>query len=184
MARTNGRQASLGDNLRTRRKQLGLIMQDVAKATGLSVGFISQIERDIAEPSLSSLTAIAHVLGVEPGDFLGSAEAKARWDSLDWSFPDTSRVLTRDFPGSRLHAAMRRQEAGTQTDMTQPAAELLIMVLDGAITIHTGGEVHSLRQGESLHLHADQAYRMNNPGDQAAVILECRVAPASPRAVA
>ncbi|MEM7319920.1 MAG: helix-turn-helix domain-containing protein, partial [Pseudomonadota bacterium] len=43
----------LGQSIRLRRKELGLTMQTVADAAGLSVGFISQVERGLTSPSLA-----------------------------------------------------------------------------------------------------------------------------------
>ncbi|WVP64049.1 helix-turn-helix transcriptional regulator [[Clostridium] symbiosum] len=49
----------LGTNIREYRKKLGLTMKDLAESTGLSIGYISQVEREEVEPSLSSLRKIA-----------------------------------------------------------------------------------------------------------------------------
>ena len=43
--------APLGKRLRDRRQQLGLTLKQVADGAGLSVGFISQIERGLNAPS-------------------------------------------------------------------------------------------------------------------------------------
>ena len=50
----------MADNkIRKYRKKLNLTIKDLAERTGLSIGYISQLERDEAEPSLSSLRKIA-----------------------------------------------------------------------------------------------------------------------------
>ena len=44
----------MADNkIRKYRKKLNLTIKDLAERTGLSIGYISQLERDEAEPSLS-----------------------------------------------------------------------------------------------------------------------------------
>ena len=50
MATDLGSDMSLGRKLRRRRKQTGKTMQSVADEAGLSVGFISQVERDLSSP--------------------------------------------------------------------------------------------------------------------------------------
>jgi len=62
--------SDLGEALRTRRKELGLTMQIVADSAGLSVGFISQVERGITAPSLASLVSLAEVLKTDISSFL------------------------------------------------------------------------------------------------------------------
>ena len=60
----------LGTRLRDRRQALGLTLKEVGDQAGLSVGFISQIERGITIPSLTSLINVCRVLKSEVGDFL------------------------------------------------------------------------------------------------------------------
>ena len=64
---------SLGEKLRQRRKELRLTLSDVANGAGLSVGFISQVERNITAPSLGSLATIASVLDFPINAFLDGA---------------------------------------------------------------------------------------------------------------
>ena len=56
----------LGQAVRGRRNQLGLTLSQVAKRSGLSVPFLSQVETSFAAPSLTSLFAIARVLDTTP----------------------------------------------------------------------------------------------------------------------
>jgi transcriptional regulator with XRE-family HTH domain len=61
---------ALGARLRARRLELGLTLKEVGDHAGLSVGFISQIERGITTPSLSSLVGVSRVLKMHVSDFL------------------------------------------------------------------------------------------------------------------
>ena len=60
----------VGLKIRDARKQRRLTLQRVAEATGLSIGFLSQVERDITTPSLSSLVTIAKALDLPVSSFL------------------------------------------------------------------------------------------------------------------
>lgn len=64
----------LGDAVRSRRKALGLTLNDVAERSGLSVPFLSQIETSFAAPSLTSLFAVARVLETTPERLLAGPE--------------------------------------------------------------------------------------------------------------
>ena len=46
---------SLGRDLRALRKARGLTLTEVAEQIGCSVGWLSQVERDLSEPSMSDL---------------------------------------------------------------------------------------------------------------------------------
>lgn len=55
---------SLGADLRALRKSRGLTLQEMADAVGRSVGWVSQVERDLSEPSITDLRHIAMTLDV------------------------------------------------------------------------------------------------------------------------
>ena len=57
-----------GQRLRTARETARMTLQDVASATGVTKGYLSQIERDLSSPSLSTLWRLCKVLGITIGD--------------------------------------------------------------------------------------------------------------------
>ncbi len=54
----------MGARVRALRRERGLTIEQIAAATGLTKGFISQLERDSTSPSLSSIARICDALGV------------------------------------------------------------------------------------------------------------------------
>ena len=54
----------IGEKIRRKRNELGMSMKMLAEKTGLTSGFISQVERELAEPSITSLRKIAEALDV------------------------------------------------------------------------------------------------------------------------
>lgn len=61
----------LGANLRKLRKQKGLSLQNLAQASGVSVGMISQVERGIANPSMRLLTSLRRALNISMQELFG-----------------------------------------------------------------------------------------------------------------
>lgn len=53
-----------GKRLQTLRRQAGLTQEQLAEATGISVDFISLVERGINAPSFDNLEKLAKALGV------------------------------------------------------------------------------------------------------------------------
>lgn len=64
-----------GAEIRALRKARQLGLTALAERTGLSVGYLSQIERNLATPSVKALTAIAAALGVTVGWFFSGGHA-------------------------------------------------------------------------------------------------------------
>ena len=56
---------SIGRRLRSTRRERGMTLQQVARGSGLTAAFISQLERGDTSASISSLVKIAAALGVE-----------------------------------------------------------------------------------------------------------------------
>lgn len=65
-------QRKIGERIREGRKSKSLTLAQLADRTGLSVGFLSQIELGKNSASVDTLYRIATALGVQPGDFFRS----------------------------------------------------------------------------------------------------------------
>jgi transcriptional regulator with XRE-family HTH domain len=66
---------TLGADMRALRKARSLTLSDLAERLGRSVGWLSQVERDLSEPSISDLRQIAEALGVPMSLLFGHASA-------------------------------------------------------------------------------------------------------------
>jgi transcriptional regulator with XRE-family HTH domain len=60
---------NLGKKLRERRREQLITLKQLSERTKLSVGFLSEIERGLAQPSMSSLKKIAQTLGLSLFNF-------------------------------------------------------------------------------------------------------------------
>lgn len=66
-------QSILAENLLRLRGELGMSQRDLAAASGVRQALVSDIELGRANPTLSSLDAIADALGIELGHLFRSA---------------------------------------------------------------------------------------------------------------
>ena len=64
------RRPMVGRRIRTRRQDRGLTLAAVSEASGLNIGYLSQVENDKASPSLETLAALAAALDVPIAWFL------------------------------------------------------------------------------------------------------------------
>ena len=67
---------SLGHDLRVLRKRRGLTLVEVAAALGRSVGWLSQVERNLSDPSPDELQQFASVFGISAESFFGGAPTR------------------------------------------------------------------------------------------------------------
>ncbi len=160
---------SLGADLRALRKARGLTLVDMSEALERSVGWVSQIERDLSKPSISDLKAIAKLFDVPLSLFFGQTDApeaeqgyvvrqgaRRRIGSGDAGLIEEmlSPDLTDDF--EVVHSVFQ-PGASLATPNTRPTQEVgylisgrLDMIIDKReFTIHPGdsfrirGEAHS-----------------------------------------
>ncbi|WP_206057145.1 cupin domain-containing protein [Nitratireductor sp. XY-223] len=172
---------ALATRLRERRRELGLTLKAVADSAGLSVGFISQIERGIAVPSLSSLVSVSRVLDVNVGDFLTSQpqpdenEARSRQPGRPVFAVSESSVtyerVSSSFPGHILRSVIIREPPGYRSEPIAHEGEEMMFVLDGTITIEIDGERTILGTGDSVHFPSTRVHSSWNHTDKPATIL-------------
>lgn len=168
----------LGEQLRRCRKEAKLTMQYVADNAGLSVGFISQVERGLAAPSLSSLRSIARVLERPISEFLeqpGSGTGTTRKSRrVSYRVADGSisyERLSANFPGSTLRAVILHEPPGHRSEPISHEGEELFYMLQGEITVEIDGERKILRQGDSMHFASRRKHATWNHTDQTVSIL-------------
>ena len=148
----------LGPRLRQRRRKLGLTLRELCGRTGLSVGYMSQVENDKAVPTLGTLAQIAE--GLEVGldyfvaqpklaDALSTAEGRPRF-SLPGS-PVVYEAISSDYPGSELSSYILHVPPGYASETVTHEGEEIIVILDGEIEQRLGGVAMTMRAGDCLH---------------------------------
>lgn len=64
----------VGREIRRRRKALGWTLEDLSDKSGLSAHYLSNLENDTRDPSLSTIAAVSRALGTTPADLLGTVK--------------------------------------------------------------------------------------------------------------
>ncbi|MFF0219524.1 helix-turn-helix domain-containing protein [Streptomyces vinaceus] len=168
----------VGRVIRACRKQRGVSMAVLATRSGLSQPFLSQLERGLATPSLSSIYRIAEALDVTPGTFLRppgrpgtvSHEADPQVIRVDESAGQVAHVL---IPGGRsavMEAYEHHFEPGRgERGWFQHPGEDFLYVLEGEIVLEVEGEEPlTLRAGQSAHHRGELPHRCRLSGPEAA----------------
>lgn len=163
------RLSEIGWRLRTIRTRRRLTLRSLSAACGLSVGFLSQIERGLSSFSISSLRSMCQALDVSLADVLvmsngpGNAvlvdprhSAITKGDNRSYvSLSDASvkyRFLSAGFPGRRFEAVIGEMAPGSDSEPHVHEGEEFGYVLQGEVTLTSGEESHKLGPGDSYHL--------------------------------
>lgn len=168
----------LGAAIRKRRKQMGLTLQALSDGSGVSVGYLSQVERDNAMPTLGTLAQIADGLGVgleyfivtpKPTDGLTRAAQRPQFSLPNSAL--TYESLAADFPGAELSGYILNVPPGYVSETTSHEGEELIFLLEGEIEQRLGDQSFRLTQGDSLHYSGETPHSWTNPTDRPARML-------------
>lgn len=175
----------IGQRIRNKRKEMGYNLQDLADKTSLTPGFISQIERDMSEPSISSLRKIAEALNVAMFYFLiEESEAKAvvrkedrqrvRVKNSDMSYQLLSPDLNR-----KIELIMGELDVNAMTsDQPQAhAGEEVIFVLEGRMWIKVADDEHTLEAGDTIYYLGSMPHLIKNIGTQKLVFISAITPP-------
>lgn len=169
---------NLGARIRRRRKQLGLTLQQLCDSAGLSPGFLSQVERSLATPSLGTLAQIARALdvgleqfvgGARPGDALTRASERRQF-SIEGSVVGYE-PLGASFPGAELSSYLLHVPPGYVSETVAHEGEEIIFILEGEIVKSLGDQTFTLRAGDSLHFSGTTPHSWTNQTDVPARIL-------------
>ncbi|MDF4005068.1 XRE family transcriptional regulator [Luteibacter sp. PPL552] len=165
------RPTPVGTAIRQRRQRLGMTLKNLATASGLSVPFLSQVERDQAMPSLVSLAQIAAALDVETGYFIGTpapGQIVRRAHAPEALHVGTSPVDYVRLSGShaerRMEALLITMPPGQGSPLSHREGEGFWYVLDGALEVWVGRDHFTLNAGDSTHFEQRHPYRMRNDG--------------------
>lgn len=167
-----------GGRIRELRQKAGLTLQALADAAGISVGFLSQVERNKATPSLGTLAALAAALEVQVDWFVATpqpADAITRaGERPQLSIADSSlayeRLDTR-LPGGRLSSLVIHIPEGYASEEMRHSGEEMVFVLEGRIRQRLGDAVMLLGPGDSLHFMGDTPHSFANIGPGPARLL-------------
>lgn len=173
-------QNQLADKLRKCRKKAGLTMQFVADNAGLSVGFISQVERAITVPSLSSLRSIAGVLGKPISHFLEQpsteVETTREVSRVNYSIGKNAlsyERLSANFPGCSIRSVIVHEPPGHRNEPISHDGEELFYMLDGEVTVELEGARTVLQRGDSMHFDSRKTHSTWNHTDKTVSMLWC-----------
>ncbi|POX43524.1 DNA-binding protein [Streptomyces sp. Ru73] len=170
----------VGDRLRVLRRARRLTLRAVAEAAGISEGYLSQVERGIANPSIATLRQIAGALGLKMGDLFAADYTTGPRVLRAAAAPSlTFGVLGRKFrltpgPQHHLEAFLGEFEPGGSTGdrpYTHGDSEEFLYVLEGEVALHLGEERFALGPGDSIRHSSAVPHRLLETGGAGARVL-------------
>lgn len=172
----------IGREIRSLRKARSVTLAELAGASGLSIGYLSLLERDRATPSIKALQAVSRALGVTIGWFFDANDVpekerdlvvrRARRRRLDYSAGIVDELLSPNLAGAlELLSCRFPPGASSGEEPYTHAGEEAGLVIRGRLELWVDGRTALLEAGDSFGFQSALPHRYRNPGpDEAEVI--------------
>ncbi len=169
----------IGTKLKELRVAKNLTQEELADRAELSKGFISQLERDLTSPSISTLVDILQCLGTtiheffseepeeqvvfHPEDYFEKKDADL-CNLIEWIIPNAQKNL--------MEPIRLTLEPGGSTYRDVPhEGEEFGYVIKGSIQIHIGKKTYRAKKGDSFYFRPYSEHYIEASGERGAVIL-------------
>ncbi|HEY1263150.1 MAG TPA: cupin domain-containing protein [Terriglobales bacterium] len=175
-ARPDRTAGAIGVHLRQLRTRRALSLSHVARSVGISVGFLSALERSHMTASVGTLRKLARFYKTNILDFFDPAESNSRLVQ-----PQKRKVLEAG-PGVRMellawgdtvmepHLFRIAPRAGSGESYTHEGEEFLY-VLRGELQISVEEDEYRLKTGDSFYFESTVSHRWRNPGRSETLVL-------------
>jgi len=171
------------EKIRELRLHNKMTLKDLAEKTGLSVGFLSQVERGISSMTIVSLSKIAKALGVNLKDLVDVEVRKSfvnRKDSqillrMERSFTNYIR-LNGEFDDRKMEPLILRVKPNTiDAEECQHEGEEFYYVIKGRAVFLIEDQEYIVGEGESIHYPSRLKHKTLNRENEELVMLNVTV---------
>ena len=160
----------IGNKLKELRVLKGLTQEELADRSELSKGFISQLDRNLTSPSITTLMDILQCLGTSIGEFFNEApdeqivfgkqdyfvkEDTEYKNEIKWIIPNAQKNTIEPI-------YLTLQAGGSTCPDTPHEGEEFGYVLQGAVSIHLGNKTYKAKKGESFYYTADKTHFLSS----------------------
>ena len=174
-------ETNLGSRIKKARRKKQLTLRELAKKTGLTNSFLSQLETNRVSPSVSSLRKIAVALGTKVGAFFEDEEKKdflfIRKDGrkkFSWENSKAHcQVLASGMLNIQMEPLLITLEPGGETGelVNSHEGEEFGTVLKGKVRLVLDDKEYIMEKGDSVYYRSVNSHKVVNVGKKKADIL-------------
>ena len=160
----------IGNKLKELRVLKGLTQEELADRSELSKGFISQLERNLTSPSITTLMDILQCLGTSIGEFFNEAPdeqivfgTQDYFVKFDTEYKNEIKWIIPNAQKNTMEPIYLTLEAGGSTCPDTPhEGEEFGYILQGTVSIHLGNKTYKAKKGESFYYTADKTHFLSS----------------------
>lgn len=167
----------IGQRIKRFRIQNDLTLEELASRSELTKGFLSQVERNLTSPSVSTLEDILEALGTDLASFFkDSKQSKVVFKKEDYFIDDHEEYSIHWIvPNAQKNAMepmlLTLHPLGKSKEFDPHDGEEFGYVIEGRIALVNGDNEHPVKKGETFYINGKYRHYLKNTGKFAAKIL-------------
>lgn len=165
----------VGRRLRELRKSKSMTLSELGEQTGLSVGYLSNLERNLSSPTLDNMQRICAALNTSLINVLDSEscnEPIIRKNDREIVFEKKNEIVYEliKYDGAPMDALVIRVEphCAFPKEWTHNYDEIGL-VLEGVLTIFIEKQRYTLKEGDSFYIRSGVEHSLGNLSDKSCV---------------
>lgn len=163
---------NIGKKIKELRNLCNLTQEELASRTELTKGYISQLENDLAEPSISTLEDIVNALGTNLSEFfLTERQDKVVFTENDYFIKEnenyTIKWLVPNAQKNEMEPILVTINPGAVTDIDYPhEGQEFGYVLEGEVLLYIDSKVQLVKKGETFYFDSTKNHYLKNVKDK------------------
>lgn len=178
--------ASVGERIKEKRLEKKKTLKDIAEATGLSIGYLSQLERGLTSVANDTLKKIAEALDadieyfVERPKCLGKNSIRSyereiiRVQGNSIIEYNLTNMIDNGIMRPRLVEILPQKEVEKAEEYSHEGEEF-VYVLEGILTLSVNGQVTDLYPGDCAHYKSTKEHNWSNQTNKTTRLLSINV---------
>lgn len=167
----------IGSKLKQLRIKQALTLEELASRSELTKGFLSQVERDLTSPSISTLEDILEALGTTLADFFKETKDEQIVFKEQDYFVDKQEEYTISWivPNAQKNEMepilLELLEDGKSQEINPHGGQEFGYILSGKVTLVCGNKKVTLKKGETFYIKGDETHYLLNDSKSVARVI-------------
>lgn len=168
---------NFGGKIKRLRVANSLTLEELANRCELTKGFLSQVERNLTSPSISTLEDILEALGTNLREFFDERDDEQVVFSTKDYFINEQDLYTISYivPNAQkndMEPIYVELQKGAKTVEIEPhEGQEFGYVLAGKVQLHYGDQVYSLKKGQTFYIKGDKNHFLTNEDQTVAKVI-------------
>jgi transcriptional regulator with XRE-family HTH domain len=163
----------IGSKIKELRTDKDMTLKELSEKSGLSVGFLSQLERGMTTIAVDSLEILAEILEVPLTHFFDIPHKKGKVVLRNYErqvlsimeggfiyYNLSTELEDKSFLPKLVEILPQKNEEEVQ--LNSHTGEEFIYILEGILTLYIGKEKHELYPGDSVHMNSNITHNWAN----------------------